>query len=123
MRTMPTIIRDGHRGIEVPTITASEWNATLECIAGRPLTDGERARAEKMARHNWTLRVVAAELFGDAADRYFADNGERRAYQWAAANQGYAGTYEDWLSLPANERAEYELGAAGVPTQPSPQSP
>ena len=31
-------------------------------------------------------------------------------------HQGYAGTYADWLSMPRDERDEYELGAAGKPT-------
>lgn len=41
---------------------------------------------------------------------------EERAYKWAVANQGYAGTFAEWLALDADERAEYEAGAAGIPT-------
>ena len=41
---------------------------------------------------------------------------ERMAYRWAASQQGYAGTYAEWLAMPAKERAEYEDGAAGIPT-------
>lgn len=41
---------------------------------------------------------------------------EKLAYQWAASNQGYVGTYAEWLALPAGERQEYEDGAAGIPT-------
>ena len=41
---------------------------------------------------------------------------EKKAFFWAANNQGFAGTYEEWLALSDVDRAEYELGAAGVPT-------
>jgi hypothetical protein len=43
------------------------------------------------------------------------DHGEREAlaYEWAKSQQGYTGGYTDWLRLPADERAEYEAGAAG----------
>ncbi len=39
-----------------------------------------------------------------------------KAYRYAVANQGFDGTYADWQALSKSERAEYELGAAGVPT-------
>lgn len=39
---------------------------------------------------------------------------ERMAYQHARADQGYEGTYADWLLLAADEREAYELGAAGI---------
>lgn len=42
---------------------------------------------------------------------------EEQAYKWAKANQGFEGTLEQWLALPADERAEYEQGAAGIPTE------
>ena len=38
------------------------------------------------------------------------------AYQWAVEHQGFAGDYENWCELPSDEREEYELGAAGIPT-------
>lgn len=42
---------------------------------------------------------------------------EARAYRWAVGNQGYVGSLSDWMSLSADERAEFERGAAGIPTQ------
>lgn len=39
---------------------------------------------------------------------------ERLAYHHARAEQGYAGSYEEWLEITADEREAYELGAAGV---------
>jgi len=41
---------------------------------------------------------------------------ERQAYKWARDNQGFAGTWQDWESLDAETRRQYELGAAGIPT-------
>lgn len=41
---------------------------------------------------------------------------EQAAYQWAKDQQGYVGRYEEWLQMPADERDEYEQGAAGIPT-------
>jgi hypothetical protein len=41
---------------------------------------------------------------------------ERKAFAWAAANQGFSGTLKDWLALPAADRQSYEDGAAGIPT-------
>jgi len=38
------------------------------------------------------------------------------AYHWAIENQGFKGDYEHWCELPSDEREEYELGAAGIPT-------
>lgn len=41
---------------------------------------------------------------------------ERDAYEWAVRNQDYQGSFADWLAMPASERAEYDLGAAGIGT-------
>jgi hypothetical protein len=41
---------------------------------------------------------------------------ERDAFAWARANQGFAGTFEEWMSLGDYERGDYERGAAGIPT-------
>ena len=71
---MPRLIHGPHgTGIYVPTIANRDWDATLEAIAGRPLTSDERDRADRMAERNWSLRVVATELFGEArTDAHFA---------------------------------------------------
>jgi len=70
MRTMPTILSDGS---PVPSVSAAEFNRRLEEIASRPLTEAELARVERMAAHNWTLRVIAEELFGsDVVAPHFA---------------------------------------------------
>lgn len=83
MRQMPTFVRDGDNAVDVPKISAAEWWSNLAEIAGRELTDDERRRADEMARHtcrqmpqlspDWTLRVVASELFGDElVDRFYS---------------------------------------------------
>lgn len=38
---------------------------------------------------------------------------DQKAYQWACAQQGYEGSWEEWLAMPLTERQEYEAGAAG----------
>jgi hypothetical protein len=42
---------------------------------------------------------------------------EREAFEYAAANQGYTGTWEEWQAMDADTRRQYELGAAGIPTE------
>jgi hypothetical protein len=60
------------------------------------------------------------ESFRAAADQ--ADmvhghvSGEREAFVWAVANQGFAGSFGDWMAQDDEERAAYEAGAAGIPT-------
>jgi hypothetical protein len=59
--------------ITIPRIPANEWNAKLTEIAGRELNAAEWDRVAEMSRHNWTLRVIASELFGEAhVDAFFA---------------------------------------------------
>lgn len=41
---------------------------------------------------------------------------ELQAWKYAVAQQGYTGTFEQWLAMDADERAEYEAGAQGIPT-------
>jgi hypothetical protein len=38
------------------------------------------------------------------------------AYKWAVAEQGFDGTYQEWMDMDADERAEYEDGAQGIGT-------
>lgn len=70
---------------------------------GRSETPEETAAAE--------CRPVSEVLA--ERDAFLAD---RKAFQWASANQGFAGSYGDWKALSDEERAEYEAGAAGKPT-------
>lgn len=58
-----------------PVVATAEWWQRLEAIAGRPLTDAERARADALANGECRglLRPVADRLFGAAhVDAYFA---------------------------------------------------
>lgn len=41
---------------------------------------------------------------------------ERECFAYAVANQGYTGTWEEWQAMDADTRHQYELGAAGIPT-------
>jgi hypothetical protein len=41
---------------------------------------------------------------------------EKHAFAWARANQGFAGTFEEWTTLDDDERGAFERGAAGIPT-------
>jgi len=69
----------------------------------------------------WTLHSEH-ESFREAVDQ--ADMvrgrvaGEEKAHAWATANQGFTGDFAEWTSQDDEERAEYESGAAGLPTQP-----
>jgi hypothetical protein len=42
--------------------------------------------------------------------------GEKHAFAWARANQGFGGSFEQWMSLDDEERGAFERGAAGIPT-------
>lgn len=39
---------------------------------------------------------------------------ERLAFRHAKADQGFVGTYEEWLSLDSDERRGFEFGAVGI---------
>lgn len=41
---------------------------------------------------------------------------EHEKYRWAVRYQGYEGTFADWQAMSADEREEYDDGAAGVGT-------
>ena len=45
-----------------------------------------------------------------------ATTNDRDAWAYAVREQGYTGTYEQWCEMDADERQEYEDGAAGIPT-------
>lgn len=44
-------------------------------------------------------------------------NNEVAAWKYAVRSQGYEGTFAAWLAMDADERAEYETGAAGIGTR------
>lgn len=60
------------------------------------------------------------DSFRDAVDQ--ADmirgsvDGEKSAYEYARREQGFAGTFDEWLSQDNDERGEYETGAQGIGT-------
>lgn len=74
---------------------------------------------EVKAIAGWTTHSTH-ESYRDAVDQ--ADMvrgrvaGDKEAHAWAVANQGFAGTFEEWQAQDDDERQEYELGAAGIPT-------
>jgi len=78
MRHMPTVIHRHPTGevlTDMPTMPVPDFWRALEAIAGRDLTRDEVRRTEEMIEHNWTLRVIAEELFGESrTDAYFAPN-------------------------------------------------
>lgn len=55
------------------------------------------------------------ESYRDAIDQADMIRGEvagnKKAFEWAVANQGFTGSYEDWCGLDDDEREEYEVGA------------
>lgn len=51
-----------------------------------------------------------------SAKRALSAGEHDQAYRYAVRSQGFTGTYQDWLALADDERAEYEAGAAGIPT-------
>ena len=65
------------------------------------------------------------ESYRDAVDqadmvhgRVFCGTGlsDEAAWKWARDNQGFTGDYAEWTAQDDDERGEYELGAAGIPT-------
>ncbi len=49
-------------------------------------------------------------------EQFRHENRENMAWKWAVNNQGYTGTFSEWLEMDADEREEYEQGAQGIPT-------
>lgn len=42
---------------------------------------------------------------------------EQQKWKHAVREQGYTGTFDEWQAMDADQRNEYELGAAGIPTE------
>jgi hypothetical protein len=66
------------------------------------------------ARLALVTRVVTGRSHGERLNEVYAR--EWQAYKWARDNQGFSGTWQDWESLDTETRRQYELGAAGIPT-------
>lgn len=58
------------------------------------------------------MRKVIDPITGQPVDVTEAQ--DKAAYSWAVNEQGYTGTYQEWQAMGADERNEYELGAAGI---------
>jgi hypothetical protein len=77
MKTMPILVHDDTQGaFTCPIISAAEWWSRLGAICqatqDRPMAVAEVVRANRMSGYNWTLRVVASELFGESdVDAYY----------------------------------------------------
>lgn len=68
MRIMPQVIEADKflrtPTIALPTLSADRWNNGVRALVARDLTPVESARCDEMARHNWSLIVVAEEILG-----------------------------------------------------------
>ena len=73
----------------------------------------------RTATGEWTTHSTHSS-YRDAVDQ--ADlvhgrvDGEACNHGWAVAQQGCHLSYEEWLAQDDDERAEWEAGAAGIPT-------
>lgn len=67
MRTMPTmmtVINQHGQNAMVPVPIAADWSGSVEALVARKLTAEELAKAERMAKHNWSVRVAAEAILG-----------------------------------------------------------
>lgn len=46
----------------------------------------------------------------------YVQSADIEAYLWATAEQGFTGSYEDFLDMPDADRQEYDDGAQGIGT-------
>jgi len=60
MRCMPIETVDG----PIPALLPDKWAELVGALIARPTTKEEKQRIEKMARHNWTARIVAEDILG-----------------------------------------------------------
>ena len=70
MRKMNDFFRgDFGERVDIPAIPVQEWwdklNEICQHCTGRDISDDERSRAQEMMDHNWTVRVVADELYDE----------------------------------------------------------
>ena len=77
-------------------------------------------------RHEVWSRHSSPRSYRDAVDqadmvggRVTINDGitDKEAHRWAVTDQGYEGDYLSWSNQDDKERAEYEDGAAGIPTE------
>ncbi len=57
---MPTETAGG----PIPALMPDKWADLVEALIARSITTEEKQRIEKMARHNWTARIVAEDILG-----------------------------------------------------------
>ena len=75
--------------------------------------------AEVLIGGVWTIHSEH-NSFRDAVDQ--ADmvhgrvRGEDFAYRWAKSDQGFTGTFDEWMAQDDEERDQYENGASGIGT-------
>ncbi len=90
-------------------------NHDRDCLriyeSGDPHYQGEDRADDYDIGRRLHLDIYGTDPHGPAIDHLDA---ERTAYAWASAEQGFVGTFTDWLDLPAEERRQYEDGAAGI---------
>jgi hypothetical protein len=69
----------------------------------------------------WTLPALSdgdsGEELDDLTVRIILADGNFERYDYAVTYQGYTGTWEEWQAMDADTRHQYELGAAGIPTE------
>ncbi len=77
-------------------------------------------------RSDWTdprqeiregIAVIHAAIAAATPDAPESETAELCAWKWATTEQGYLGTFQNWLVMPKAARQQYEDGAAGIPTE------
>ncbi len=68
MRTMPPFITDEVTGDAMELARCKRWHevvaAYVAAARGSPLSDAEQELAERMAAHNWSVRIAVDRLLG-----------------------------------------------------------
>lgn len=128
VRTAFADYADGKRWEDLTDADRGWWaDAIADIHAARvelaELPADRRARANEIAgAESCDLEDLAGVLRRAVAEAKRDDDArtdtarERTAYAWAKNEQGYTGTYAEWLAMPAADRAEHEDGAAGIGT-------
>jgi hypothetical protein len=77
------------------------YTVTVKSVSGR---------TTHSTHHSFRAAALQAEMLHGRVE------GERDAFAWARASQGFGGTFEEWMSQDNDERGAFERGAAGIPT-------